>query len=148
MLPHLSILSASGPELTSYAMLLPFIHAAHALENRIERALETVGLSMAKHGVLTQLLAAEAMPLSELAARLSCVRSNMTQLIDRMEIDGLVQRVPDPSDRRIVRAEITAHGRERAAAGDALLRSLETAFAALLSEREHNVLRHLIARIE
>jgi DNA-binding MarR family transcriptional regulator len=55
--------------------------------------------------------------LSELAAKLVCVRSNVTQLVDRLEMEGLVKRADDPSDRRAVRAEVTALGRKRQAAG-------------------------------
>lgn len=77
-----------------------------------------MGLSMAKHSALSRLQeAGEPLTLSELAERLSCVRSNITQLVDRLEADGLVRRVADPSDRRSVRAELTALGREKHAAG-------------------------------
>src|SRR5437016_13107156 len=82
------------------------LHAAHVLEDKLENALATVGLSSAKYSVLHELVGAKtALPLSELAARLSCVRSNMTQLVDRLEAEGLVRRVQDPADRRSVRAE-------------------------------------------
>ena len=35
-----------------------------------------------------------------LAERLTCAKSNVTQLVDRLEADGLVRRKLDPSDRR------------------------------------------------
>ena len=42
-----------------------------------------------------------AVPLGQLADRLSCVKSNITQLIDRLEADGLVARQADAGgDRR------------------------------------------------
>ena len=94
------------------------LHAAKAIEDRIEGALDAVGLSMAKHSALSRLEeAGEPLTLSDLAAKLSCVRSNITQLIDRLEADGLVRRIADPDDRRSVRAELTALGREKQAAG-------------------------------
>ena len=46
--------------------------------------------------------------LSELAEKLTCVRSNVTQLVDRLEADGLAKRADDPADRRAVRAKVTA----------------------------------------
>ena len=86
----------------------------------MEAALAGVGLSVAKHSALTKLQeAGEALTLSELAEKLSCVRSNITQLVDRLESDGFVRRVADPSDRRSVRAELTDLGKERQAAGSA-----------------------------
>jgi DNA-binding MarR family transcriptional regulator len=94
------------------------IHAGRSIESRFEEALATVNLSTPKFAALSVLMA-ENQPLSlgELAAKLTCVRSNVTQLVDRLEADGLVKRTDDPSDRRGVRAEATTLGRERQAAG-------------------------------
>lgn len=94
------------------------LHAAQTINDRLEAALATVGLSVAKYSALSKLAeATEPLTLSELAARLSCVRSNITQLVDRLEADGLVRRVDDPNDRRSVRAELTPVGEEKQAAG-------------------------------
>jgi DNA-binding MarR family transcriptional regulator len=82
------------------------------IEARLERSLEPIGLSLAKLGVLHQLVHSErSLPLGQLAERLMCVKSNVTQLIDRLEAEGLVQRVPDPDDGRSVLARITPAGR-------------------------------------
>ncbi|HZO19785.1 MAG TPA: MarR family transcriptional regulator, partial [Gemmatimonadaceae bacterium] len=90
-------------------------------------------LSMAKFKVVSLLAdAGESLPLSEIASRQSCVRSNMTQLIDRMEADGLVRRVDDPTDRRSVRAAITPLGQERAEAGARLIKQVEDELAAAI----------------
>ena len=113
--------------------MFPLLQAAHALEHRLETALARVGLSMAKFKVVSLLAdAGESLPLSEIAARQSCVRSNMTQLIDRMEADGLVRRVDDPTDRRSVRAAITPLGQERAEAGTRLIKQVEDELAAAI----------------
>src|SRR5690348_4693457 len=62
------------------------IHAAHALEDKLDEALEKAQLSMPKYSVLNELVSSgQALSLGELASRLSCVRSNMTQLVDRLE---------------------------------------------------------------
>lgn len=107
--------------------------AMRAVESRLEAALEPLGLSLAKFGVLSRLAAAgEPIPLGTLAEQSSCVRSNITQLVDRLEADHLVSRAPDPRDRRSIRAELTATGRERQAAASKVLREAEaTAFAGL-----------------
>lgn len=57
--------------------------------------------------------AEEPLPLGQIAERLACVKSNITQLVDRLEGDGLVQRVTDSEDRRSKRAAITAEGLRR-----------------------------------
>jgi DNA-binding MarR family transcriptional regulator len=98
--------------------MLSLLHAAHAIEKRLEDALEKVGLSNAKFAALTHLVqAGEPLSLGECAARMTCVRSNITQLIDRLEVDGLVRRVDDPADRRGIKAMLTPLGIERQVAG-------------------------------
>lgn len=88
------------------------IRAGRAFENHIERELATVGLSIAKYGALSMLASAKAPPaLRELAQHVECGPSNVTQLIDRLEAEGLVKRVDDPADRRVIRAQLTQAGR-------------------------------------
>ena len=68
------------------------------------KALAGVGLSNAKFEALSVLVSQDRpISLSELAEKLTCVRSNVTQLVDRLEADGLVKRTDDPADRRAVR---------------------------------------------
>jgi|SRR5438128_4704508 len=99
-------------------VVLSVLGTAHALEARLEAALGRVGLSLAKIGVLRHLAAArDPLPLRELAERQSCVRSNITQLVDRLEKEGLVRRRSDPHDRRSVRAALTPAGQRAYAAG-------------------------------
>jgi DNA-binding MarR family transcriptional regulator len=115
--------------------LTAILEMAHALEAKLESVLDGAGLSGAKYSVLSELVrTGEPLSLSELAARLSCVRSNMTQLVDRLEADGLVRRVACPTDRRSVKAEITEEGQKRQADGAQRVETLERQLAALVSE--------------
>jgi DNA-binding MarR family transcriptional regulator len=105
--------------------------ASHRVAEHLEASLVPLGLSLAKLGALSKLVAAgEPLPLSTLAALCACVRSNITQLVDRLEADGLVTRSDDPRDRRSVRAELTDEGRRRQAAG---LRAIEKAEREMLA---------------
>jgi DNA-binding MarR family transcriptional regulator len=103
-----------GPGLNpARPLLMRLLNTGAAVEAQLERCLEPTGLSLAKLGVLRHLVAAgRSLPLGQLAERLSCVKSNVTQLVDRLEADGFVRRVADPDDRRSVLAEITPAGRE------------------------------------
>ena len=126
--------------------MFTLLGAAHALENRLEDALGTVGLSMSKLGVLTQLVeAGHPLAPSDLAARLSCVRSNMTQLIDRLEADGLVRRVDDATDRRSVLAEVTRLGEDRQSEGARALGRVRDQFAAALPTADREALARALA---
>jgi DNA-binding MarR family transcriptional regulator len=135
----------SSPETTISSLL----HAAHALEERLESSLGKVGLSIPKYSVLSELVTArEPLSLSELAGRLSCVRSNMTQLVDRLEGDGLVQRVDDPTDRRSVRAALTDEGRARQAAGAAEMTRLHEEFDSQIGAQERATLERLLTALK
>ena len=112
-------------------VLMALLHAGAEVEERLERSVEPMGLSLAKMGALHTLVEAdEPIPLGQLAERLCCVKSNVTQLVDRLEAERLVRRVPDPADRRSVRAVVTDEGRARFAAA---VRAREAAEAELLA---------------
>jgi len=122
------------------AVASAMVQAAHRVEARLEEALAGVGLSIAKFETLSILVSQDRpISLSELAAKLVCVRSNVTQLVDRLETEGLVKRADDPSDRRAVRAEVTALGRKRQAAGtpvvNAVLQDVANKLAAVDSQK-------------
>lgn len=51
-------------------------------------------------------------PLSKLGDKMSVSKANITTLVDRMESGGLVKRIPDESDRRIIRVAALDRGRE------------------------------------
>jgi len=125
------------------------LHAARAVEQRMETALETVQLSSPKFVVLSILVeAGEPLTLSDLASRASCVRSNMTQMIDRLEADGLVRRVYDPLDRRSVRAELTTLGRQRQAAGAEQMHQVRDQFASRLPDVDLSTFSRALAALE
>ena len=103
---------APATEIASGSLVLRVLGMAREIQTRLEEALDHIGLSSGKCCVLNTLArAGEPLALSALADRNNCVRSNVTQLIDRLEADGLVRRIPDPDDRRICRASLTTEGR-------------------------------------
>lgn len=128
--------------------MFSLIRAAHALEDQIEAQLGTVGLSSPKFSVLSELVnAGKPLTLSELAARLSCVRSNITQLVDRLEGDGLVRRVDDPQDRRSILAELTPLGSDKQKAGAELVSALQAGFAARLPSADRTALSRILTAL-
>jgi DNA-binding MarR family transcriptional regulator len=117
----------------------------NAMVGRLETALEPLGLSLAKLGVLSKLAAAgEPLPLRLLAAECGCVRSNITQLMDRLEAEKLVRRSDDPKDRRSIRAELTPEGKTRQAAGLRALDKAEQDLFAPLAPRDRKSLLALL----
>jgi len=121
---------------------------ADRLESRVESALSAIGLSFTKLGILHHLIqAGEPLPLKGLADRISCVKSNITQLMDRLESEGLVARAIDPSDRRSIRANVTAEGRLRYAAGAKILEEQERLLLRCLPEPDRRKLVGLLDQL-
>ncbi|MFE9359199.1 MarR family winged helix-turn-helix transcriptional regulator [Streptomyces olivaceoviridis] len=60
---------------------------------------------------LLSLLSLEPLPMRKLAQKLKCEPSNVTGIVDRLESRGLVERRPDPADRRVKVAAATEEGR-------------------------------------
>ena len=131
--------------------MLGLLEVARMVQERVDSALDSVGLSGPKYLTLEQLVQAnEPVSLSALADCRKCGRSNMTQLVDRLEADGLVERVADPEDRRAVRARVTTLGERKFAAGTEAIRGVQNELAARIStdDREHflRVLAAFLAR--
>jgi len=130
------------------ADLFSLLHAAEAAQGHVETRLAVLGLSLPKLGALHHLAAAgESLPLGQLAERLSCVKSNITQLIDRLEADGFVTREPDPNDRRSRLAVMTAAGRKAYEQGTRVQQQSEKEIFATLTDEEGRQLAALIAKV-
>jgi DNA-binding MarR family transcriptional regulator len=98
-----------------------FTHLARAallLESLQEECLEPVDLTFVEYSVLRVLDAGSISP-SRLAEQVVRTTGGMTKILDRLQRRGLVERVPDPEDRRGVLVEPTADGRELAAKASA-----------------------------
>jgi DNA-binding MarR family transcriptional regulator len=89
--------------------------AAKRIHDAMERFAEGHSLSESRLRVLTRLCHRPSgqLPLGALAEGMDVTPRTMTDIIDVLERDGLVKRVPDPADRRSVQAVITEAGLER-----------------------------------
>jgi DNA-binding MarR family transcriptional regulator len=129
--------------------LFAVLHASSVLESRLEAKLSDVGLSLAKLAALNRLTeAGESLPLGQLAERLSCVKSNVTQLVDRLEADGLVSRTGDPNDRRSRLAVLTDAGRKAYAKGSEIQMQTERELFGVLTEDESDTLHILLGKLQ
>ncbi|SMF47024.1 MarR family winged helix-turn-helix transcriptional regulator [Streptomyces sp. Amel2xC10] len=80
-----------------------------------------LGITPAQSRLLRTLAHYDAPPrMADLAERLEVVPRAVTTLVDALEAGGRVRRVPDPTNRRVIRIELTPAGHEA-------LRELHTA---------------------
>jgi DNA-binding MarR family transcriptional regulator len=129
--------------------LFAVLHASSVLESRLEARLSEAGLSLAKLAALNRLSeAGESLPLGQLAERLSCVKSNVTQLVDRLEADGLVNRTADPNDRRSRLAVLTEAGKAAYARGSEIQKQAERELFGILTPSESDTLHELLGKLQ
>ncbi len=81
-----------------------------------DRVLRPLGLTFARYEVLMLLSFARTgtLPLGTIGERLQVKAASVTNAVDRLQADGLVERRPHPSDGRGVLAAITPQGRSLA----------------------------------
>jgi DNA-binding MarR family transcriptional regulator len=82
-----------------------------------------------------------------LANRLGIDKTAMTYVIDALESDGLVERRPDPRDRRVREVHATDAGRRLLDESRVALRDVEDVLMRDLAIDERMQLRHLLARV-
>ncbi len=131
-----------------FQLIQALMHSGKAVELQLDAALAPVGLSAVQWSALKALVQAEGrLPLGQLAERLSCVKSNATRLIDRLEAEKLVRRVPDPEDRRSIHAELTAEGNQVYEAGLQVVQEFERQLLAGYAAEEHLLLNRLLTQL-
>jgi DNA-binding MarR family transcriptional regulator len=122
---------------------LIFLVAAR-LRDGLAAAHTDLGLPPAQAQALTVLGAP--VPMRELASKLACDASNVTGIVDGLERRGLVERRPDPRDRRVKQLVLTPEGeRRRAALNTGMDEVAARVFA--LPEDDQKALRSLLGRV-
>jgi len=129
--------------------LLILLRTVGSVENYVDTKLSTVGLSLPKLAALDKLnKAGGSLPLGQLAERLACVKSNVTQLVDRLDADGLVTREFDPNDRRSRLAVLTDAGRRAYETGAQMFRDAEHHLFSSLTADETTRLADIFEKLE
>jgi DNA-binding MarR family transcriptional regulator len=100
------------------AAVTSIMRAQQIMLSRIDTELRDLDLTFARYELLMLLLfsRAEELPLVVIGSRLQVHPASVTSAVDRLEQQGLVRRVPHPTDRRTKLAQLTDDGRERALA--------------------------------
>ena len=125
---------------------------AHSIVNRKLEA-ELVAehdMPLASYDVLLQLAEAEGrrLRMTELADRVLLSRSGLTRLIDRLERDGLVERVACANDARGTHAVLSDAGLDRLReAAPTHLRGVSEHVTSRLSEDELDLLKSLMLKL-
>jgi DNA-binding MarR family transcriptional regulator len=107
-----------SPVAAGMAAITSVFRAQQIYLSRIDRVLRPLGLTFARYEVLMLLVFSHrgSLPLNKMGARLQVHPTSITNAVDRLEKQGLIERTPHPTDRRTTLAAITRSGRHLAQA--------------------------------
>ena len=88
---------------------LPFqiAETAHAMRRAFDRRAASLGVTRAQWKVLFRLTRTPGLRQVELAGMLDVEPITLSRIVDRLEEAALVERAPDPADRRAWRLQVT-----------------------------------------
>lgn len=90
------------------------VRSQQIIQSRVEACLRPFGLTFASYEVLVLLSFTRAgvLALGKMSGRLMIHPASVTHIVDRLSAQGRVERLPHPTDRRAVLAQITDAGRQ------------------------------------
>ncbi|WP_206426136.1 MarR family winged helix-turn-helix transcriptional regulator [Nakamurella antarctica] len=85
------------------------------LQAAVDESLRPHGLTFARYEALVMLSfsSRDSLPMRIMGERLQLHPTSITNIVDRLEADGLAQRLPHPTDRRTTLVALTPSGRAR-----------------------------------
>jgi DNA-binding MarR family transcriptional regulator len=140
-----SDLDGSGPD-TDAPLAEQLLRITRRMHRAQKRHLEPLGLTPAQSRLLRTVTHFPEPPrMADLAQRLEVVPRAVTTLVDALEANGSVRRVPDPANRRVVRIELTDAGRSTLKALRSARRAAAEDILAPLTAEQRRVLGELLS---
>jgi DNA-binding MarR family transcriptional regulator len=136
---------ASTPPFQGIAYLLSTL--GYESSRRFKQALEPLDLEPRHFAVLRAIDYDDGQPQQALAQRLQIPPSRMVAIVDELEDRGLLERRPDPDDRRVRTLHVTAAGHTLLEQAFALAVEHDQKVASVLDEQERAQLREYLQRI-
>jgi DNA-binding MarR family transcriptional regulator len=119
-------------------LMLQLMLTREAVVHVQERLFEAHGLTIQQYNVLRIVRGGptKGHPIYEIERRMIYRFANVTRLVDRLELQGLLKRVADPKDRRVSRVVITPKGRRLMERLDEPVHAMATQLTSCCSEDE------------
>src|SRR5215470_15434847 len=121
---------------------------SRAVKAHLESRLQAHGVHAGQQFILESLWREDGQTPGELAQRIGVETPTVTRAAQRMEAAGLVRRVPDTEDARLVRVYLTERGREVQEFLPTLLRAATDDVLAGLTQEERAELVRLLKRVQ
>ncbi|CDR03120.1 MarR family winged helix-turn-helix transcriptional regulator [Streptomyces iranensis] len=130
---------------TSGLLAEQLLRLTRRLHRAQKRYMEPLGITPAQSRLLRTVAHDDQPPrMADLARRLEVVPRAVTTLVDALEAHGSVRRVPDPTNRRVVRVELTDTGRSTLRALREARRAAAEDILAPLGDQQRETLGELL----
>lgn len=125
-----------GPS-ASMAAVTSVMRVQQILLSAVDGALRPHGLTFARYEAMVLLDFARrgSLPMRVMGERLQLHPTSVTNIVDRLQGDGLVRRVPHPTDRRATLVELTDDGKTRLAEATTAVTGIDFGLAGLSGEQ-------------
>ncbi|TWP53509.1 MarR family transcriptional regulator [Lentzea tibetensis] len=132
----------------SMAAVTSVMRVQQIIQSAVDAALKPHGLTFARYEALVLLYFSRkgSLPMRVMGERLQLHPTSVTNIVDRLESDGLAQRVPHPTDRRTTLVEITDAGRARREAATEAVVAVNLGLRGL-TDRQTEQLTDLLAKV-
>ncbi len=130
---------------TTIGRLLFLAH--RSVHDELDRRLSEHGASLWNWVLLKEAANADGASQRQLAQHMRIEPPTLVRHLDKLAEQGLVERRPDPDDRRVVRVVITATGRARLAELHAIVHELDDELRGILTKRDVEVLSRALPRV-
>lgn len=135
-------------EASTMAAVTSIMRVQQIVQSAVDGALKPHGLTFARFEALVLLTFARrsSLPMRVMGERLQLHPTSVTNIVDRLEAEGLVKRTPNPADRRGTLVEITDAGRARREAATGAVTEIDFGLRGL-DEGQTTVLTELLASV-
>lgn len=116
-------------------------HTWLSMRAAIGAELKEYGLSTAQYATLMIVDENPGLSNADIGRKVSSSRQSANEMLAGLERDGLIERLPHPTDRRTQRIEITDAGRDRLAKARVLVARREAELEATFTDEERAAVR-------
>lgn len=119
----------------------------HTTRARLDEALRELDLSSFQYTILSVLEHNSGLSSAGLSRRFQVTPQSMGEVVALLERKGMVSRVEDDSNRKVLLLSLTSAGRAAASAGDAVVDELESSMFADLPRKEMIQFRETLTKL-
>jgi DNA-binding MarR family transcriptional regulator len=122
--------------------------ALRTLDQVYGQVIDPMGLTVIEWYILRALYEQDGQHASELARAVGRAATSFTPILDKLQHKNLIERRPDPADRRAVRIHLTEKGRDQKDNVAASAEKIEANLRQVISNREMESFQNVLAKLQ